>query len=92
MGKWVDLWVWECILVVEAVVLVGGQGTVICSGHWQVVIYKSPHHLLACGSGRASVGVCGSVQPHISEHCFQTGVASTSFDLLALLRWTALFF
>lgn len=62
VGIWVDLWVWECIFVVVAVVLVGGQGTVLCSRHWQVVIYKPHHKLLACGPCRASGSVCCSVQ------------------------------
>ena len=52
-------------------VLVGGQGTILFSGNWQVVIYKPHHKLLACGFWCALVRLRGSVQPHFSVHCFQ---------------------
>lgn len=60
------LWWW-------AAALVGGRGGVLCSGHWQVIIYKPHHKLLACVFCSARVRVCGSVQPHIFVHCFQAG-------------------
>lgn len=53
----------------------GGRsgGAVLCSGHWQVIIYKPHHKLLACVFCSAWVTVCGSVQPHIFVHYFQAG-------------------
>lgn len=78
--------------MVGAVLLVGGQGTVLCSGHWQFVIYKPHHKLLACGFCSASVRVCSSMEPHISASLPDRTAAPTRFDLSALLRWTVLFF
>lgn len=74
--------------MVVVVVLVGGQGTVPCSGHWQVVIYKPHPKLLAMLLKR----VWQRAAAHLCALLPARSAAPTSVDPSSLLWWTVLFF